>query len=91
MISPGVDCSEMDDAAARMMGNWRGSRVWGEEAREILSGEKENVDEAQEAVDLSGGVINDQSASSEKAPAIHKLKLLQDNWELVKNSSGEVR
>lgn len=77
LISPAVDCSEMDDSVARMMGNWKGSRVWSEEAQKIMDGEDGEGEEAHEAVDLFGKDVGASSSSNAKpTKAINKLKLL---------------
>lgn len=54
----------MDDSEARMMGNWKGTRVRGSEAKKILNGVEDGEEEAHEAVDLNGEIVNSDSSSS---------------------------
>lgn len=90
LIAPALDCAEMDDSVCKMMGNWKESRMWGEEAAKIMNGDAEEKDEAHEAVDLLEGDEAASPVDSKSVMGIQKLMLLQDSWELVKNQDGEV-
>lgn len=56
----------------------------------MLDGVEDAEEEAHEAVDLDGEILQNVAASSKSLPGINKLRLLKDRWEIVKDDTGEI-